>query len=38
MHNNVRAAIVLAQVLQVIVGRICTDQLEVVDPSDSYLF
>jgi hypothetical protein len=38
MHNNVRAAIVLAQALQALVGRICTEQLEVVDPSDAYLF
>ncbi len=38
MHNNVRAAIALAQALQLLVGRICTNQLEVVDPSDAYLF
>lgn len=38
MHNNVRAAIALAQALQVLVGRICTDQLEIVDPCDDYLF
>jgi hypothetical protein len=38
MHNNVRAAIVLAQALQVLVSRICTEQLEIVDPCDDYLF
>lgn len=37
-HNNVRAAIALAQALQVLVSRICTDQLQLVDPSDAYLF
>lgn len=37
-HNNVRAAIALAQALQLLVCRICTDQLETVDPSDAYLF
>jgi hypothetical protein len=38
MHSNVRAAIALAQALQVLVSRICTDQMEIVDPSDDCLF
>ena len=36
--NNVRAAIALAQALQVLVARICTSQLELVASSDDYLF
>ena len=38
MHNDVRAAIALAQALQVLVSRICTNQLEIIDSSDDYLF
>jgi len=37
-HNDVRTAIVLAQALQVIVARIGTHQLEIVDSSDDYIF
>lgn len=36
--NNVRAAIALAQALQILVARICDDQLELVASSDDYLF
>ena len=38
MPNNARAAIALAQALQVLVVRICINQLEVVASSDDYLF
>jgi hypothetical protein len=38
VNNDARAAIALAQALQVIVARLCADQLQVVDPADDYIF
>lgn len=39
VNNDARAAIALAQALQVIVARLCADQLQIVDPvDDDYIF
>jgi hypothetical protein len=38
VNNDARAAIALAQALQVMVARLCADQLQLVDPCDDYLF
>lgn len=38
VNNDARTAIALAQALQVMVARLCADQLQLVDPCDDYLF
>jgi|WetSurMetagenome_2_1015567.scaffolds.fasta_scaffold34605_2 hypothetical protein len=38
VNNDARAAVALAQALQVMVTRLCAEQLHLVDPSDDDIF